>query len=80
MKTVAKYVLGLFVISAASGCSAIHSDQFAELEKETKDYCTKFNHQNIDGKKVSVASFTLKVVEVDEQGNKVETSRVVSCS
>ena len=71
--------LGVSFVIMLSGCSTQPSTKFAQLEKETSDYCAKFNGVNEFGKEITVTNYTIKTVETDSSGNKIETNKIVDC-
>ena len=71
--------LGFSLAIMLSGCSTQSTPQFAQLDKETSDYCTQFNGVNESGKEVTVKSYSIKSIETDSNGKKVETSKVIDC-
>lgn len=71
--------LSVSFIIILSGCSSQLSSKFAQLEKETSDYCAKFNGVNELGKEITVTNYTIKTVEIDSNGKKIETNKVVDC-
>jgi len=73
------YTLGFSLAITLSGCSTQSTPQFTQLDKETSDYCTKFNGVNESGKEVTINSYSIKSIETDSSGRKVETSKKVDC-
>ena len=71
--------LGFSLVITLSGCSTQPASQFAQLDKETSDYCTQFNRVNASGKEITVNSYTIKSVETDSSGKKTETNKIVNC-
>ncbi|WP_338592252.1 hypothetical protein VXM60_05780 [Shewanella khirikhana] len=67
----------LFFSIVLFGCSTQSGAEFAKLEEATNNFCTEFNGVNEHGKEVTVTIYTL---ETDENGRKVETSKVVECN
>lgn len=61
------------------GCSSQPSSKFVQLEKETSDYCSRFNDINESGEEITVTNYTIKTVETDSSGKKIETTKVVDC-
>ncbi|PKG80643.1 hypothetical protein CXF85_21205 [Colwellia sp. 75C3] len=62
-----------------SGCSPEKTPKFAQLDNETSDFCSKFNDENESGKQITVTNYTIKAVEIDSNGNKIETNKIVDC-
>ncbi len=71
--------LGFSLVIMLSGCSTQSTPKFAQLDEETSDYCTQFNGVNESGKEITVSSYSIKSIETDSNGKKVETSKIVDC-
>ncbi|MGS0725070.1 hypothetical protein ACVBKF_02695 [Shewanella sp. 0m-11] len=71
--------IGFSLAITLSGCSTQSTPQFAQLDEETSDYCTQFNGVNKSGKEITVKSYSIKSIETDSNGKKIETSKVVDC-
>ncbi|WP_340676568.1 hypothetical protein [Paraglaciecola sp.] len=81
MKLASIFILGLVAVSIVCGCStSTATNKFAQLEKNTADYCTKFNRVNQAGKQVLVTTYSIKMLETHVNGNRVETTKTVDCS
>ncbi|MGS0825768.1 hypothetical protein ACVBIO_08155 [Shewanella sp. 0m-8] len=71
--------LAFFTVVTLSGCTSTSTSKFTEVEKETSNFCSKFNGVNEMGKEIKVTTYTIKVEEIDGGGNKIETNKTVTC-
>ncbi|WP_139302613.1 MULTISPECIES: hypothetical protein [Thalassotalea] len=79
MKLSIIHKLGLLITITLTGCSTQVTPLFAQLDKETSDYCIKFNGVNESGKKVIINRYRIKSVETDSSGKQVEIRKIVDC-
>ncbi len=71
--------IAFFAAVTLTGCTATSTSKFAEVEKGTSDFCSKFNGVNKMGKEIKVTNYTIKVKEMDSAGNKIENNKTVTC-
>jgi len=71
--------LGIALTFTLSGCSSEPTTTFTQLDDEMSDFCSKFNTVDESGKQITVNSYTIKVVDIDSNGNKIETNKIVDC-
>ncbi|NVK55288.1 MAG: hypothetical protein HWE26_06710 [Alteromonadaceae bacterium] len=71
--------LAFFTVIILGACSSISTSKFAEVDKVTSDFCSRYNSVNEMGKEVKLTTYTINVIETDDSGRKIETSKIVTC-
>jgi hypothetical protein len=79
MKFKSILAIGITSILTLSSCSSQFNQTFMKLDKDTADFCSKFKKVNEEGKQFSVIKYSIKTVEMDDDGKTIETSKIVNC-